>query len=167
MKLKELTCINENINLDEYLAFRSIVHQSMEHPDWLRALSKEQLDNILKTGSKIWIYYNNNEPVCSMMIIKETKQELTELKLDVRENEAINYGAMFVNPKYYGNKLQLQMLEELDNYVKQLGYKYAFGTIHPDNYYSINNVLKDNFRCLGMLQLERGLRNIYLKDLTI
>ena len=57
--------------------------------------------------------------------------------LDLNYREVVDYGPMFVNPKYVGNKLQYQMLQKIDKYSKMLGYKYAVGTIHPDNKYSI------------------------------
>ena len=57
------------------------------------------------------------------------------------------------------------MLEYLDKYSYNLGYKYAVGTIHPDNKYSINNLIKDNFKYTSTKEFTRGLRNIYVKEL--
>ena len=53
----------------------------------------------------------------------------------------------------------------LDEYSKKCGYKYAVGTIHPDNSYSINNLVKDDFKLIGTKEFKRGLRNIYIKKL--
>ena len=55
------------------------------------------------------------------------------------------------------------MLKELDNHCVKLGYKYAAGTIHLNNIYSINNLLKDDFKLVGTKEFTRGIRNIYLK----
>lgn len=41
MKLNELTCINQNINIDEYIEFREMVKENMDHPEWLGDFSKE------------------------------------------------------------------------------------------------------------------------------
>ena len=43
------------------------------------------------------------------------------------------------------------------------GYKYAVGTIHPDNSYSIINLLKYDFELVGTKKFTRGIRNIYIK----
>ena len=51
----------------------------------------------------------------------------------------------------------------MDEYVKTLGYKYAAGTVHPDNFYSYNNLLKDGFELKGSNTFSRGPRNIYVK----
>ena len=161
MKLSELTCINENINLDEYIGFREQVKEKMEHPEWLGDFTKEDLIKLLKNKSKIWIYYKQEEPVCSMMFIPSDEESLK--KLEIKEKEVADYGPMFVNQKYIGNGLQYQMLKELDKYSIKKGYKYAASTIHPDNIYSIKNLEKDDFKHTTTKEFRRGIRNIYLK----
>lgn len=163
MVLQELKCINKNVNIDEYIEFREKVKQNMEHPEWLGNFSKEDLTKMQSENSIIWIYYLNEEPVCSMMLIPSTEKALNKFDIDLDYKEVIDYGPMFVNPKFVGNGLQYQMLKELDNYCFNLGYKYAVGTIHPNNIYSINNLLKDDFKLVGTKEFTRGIRNIYLK----
>lgn len=163
MLISDLTCINKDINIDEYIEFRELVKLNMEFPEWLGDFTKENLINMLNNNSKIWIYYLNNEPVCSMMLIPSTKKDLDKFGLDLDYKEVVDYGPMFVNPKYIGNGLQYQMLKELDNHCIKIGYKYVASTIHPDNIYSINNLIKDNFELIGTKQFTRGIRNIYLK----
>lgn len=166
MNLLELKSINQNINIDEYIEFREMVKQKMEHPEWLGDFLKEDLINMLKEKTVIWIYYLDSEPVCSMMFIPSTEKDLKKFEIALDYNEVVDYGPMFVNPKYIGNGLQYQMLKELDKYSIDRGYKYAIGTIHPDNVYSINNLLKDDFKLVGTKQFTRGIRNIYLKNLN-
>lgn len=165
MRLKELKCINESINLDEYIEFREKVKEKMKYPEWLGDFSKEDLIKLLNNNSKIWIYYLGTEPVCSMMLIPSDEKSLNKFNLDLDYNEVADYGPMFVNPKYVGNGLQYQMLKEIDEYCVNFGYEYAVATIHPDNIYSINNLLKDNFEYKNTKNFKRGVRNIYLKKL--
>ena len=163
MKLSDLKCVDENINLDEYINFREFVKKSMVHPEWLGNFTKEDLNNLLNTGSKIWIYYLKNDPVCSMMLIPSDERALNKFEIDLSTEEVVDYGPMFVSPHYWGQHLQYQMLKYLDEYAKNIGYKYAAGTIHPDNTYSINNLVKDEFVYLRTKEFTRGTRNIYLK----
>ena len=165
LKLKELFCISENINVDEYIEFRECVKEKMIHSEWLGDFSKEDLVNLLNNNSKIWIYYLDKEPVCSMMLIPSDEKALSNFKLDLDYREVADYGPMFVNPKYVGNGLQYQMLQVLDEYCINNKYKYAASTIHPDNVYSINNLVKDGFECKNTKEFKRGIRNIYLKKL--
>ncbi len=111
------------------------------------------------------MYYLDKEPVCSMMLIPSSEKDISKFELNLDYREVVDYGPMFVNPKYIGHGLQNQMLQVLDEYSINNKYKYAISTIHPDNIYSINNLLKDNFECKNKKQFKRGIRNIYLKKL--
>ena len=164
MNIKDLVVVSDNINIDEYISFRESVKANMEHPEWLGDFSKEDLSFILNNGSKIWIYYLNNECVCSMMMIPSDEASINKFELSLDYRDVVDYGPMMVNPKFVGNKLQYQMLKELDSYCINLGYKYAAGTIHPNNIYSINNLVKDDFKLINQKEFKRGIRNIYLKE---
>lgn len=163
MKLKELICMSENIDIDKYIEFREYVKSNMENPDWLGDFSKVDLINLVNNKSKIWVYYFNNEPVCSMMIIPADEKSLSELDLNLNYKDVIQYGPIFVNPKYVGKGLQYQMFLKLDEYCYELGYKYAVATVHPDNIYSINNFIKDKFILFNTKEFKRGIRDIYLR----
>ena len=165
MKLSELSCIENNINLDDYIKYKDETKSHMKYPEWLGDFTKDNLVSAINNKAKIWMYYLNDEFVCSMMILPSSKDSLNKFELDYNYKYVIDYGPMFANFKYIGNNLQYQMLLELDKYSKNNGYKYAVSTIHPDNIYSIRNIVKDNFKCSGTKEFKRGLRNIYIKNL--
>lgn len=163
--LKSLQCINSNIDINKYIEYREMVKSNMSSPDWLGDFSKDDILYMLDNNSKIWIYFNDSEFICSMMLIPSTKKDLVKFNVDFDYREVVDYGPMFVNPKYVGNGLQYQMLKELDEYSSNKGYRYAISTIHPDNIYSINNLVNDEFKLIGYRKFTRGERNIYLKKL--
>lgn len=164
MNLESLKMV-ENINLDDYINERDLIKINMEYPEWLGDFEKEDLEYELKHGAKIWMFYDDDKFVCSMMIIPSTEKVLKKFDIDYEYTTVIDYGPMFVNPKYVGNGLQLQMLEYEDNYAKNNGYMFSLVTIHPENKYSINNILKDGFEYRCQKELSRGIRNIYIKKL--
>lgn len=165
MNLNSLKCIDNNIDLDKYIEYREYVKSYMEHPEWLGDFTKEDLEELLNSGTKIWIYYLDNNFVCSMMTIPSSEKDMIKFELDLDYKKVIDYGPMFVNPKYVGNKLQYQMLNELDKYSIDKNYNFVVATIHPDNIYSINNFIKDGFVLTGKRNFKRGPRNIYVKKL--
>lgn len=165
LKLEDLKIINENIDLDRYILFREYVKQYMECPQWLGDFSKEDLITLLETGSKIWMYYFENDPVCSMMFIPSDENSVVDFELNIDHKEMADYGPMMVNPKYIGNNLQYQMLKKLDEYSIEKDLNYAVATAHPNNIFSINNLVKDNFEIIKQKEFKRGLRNVYLKKL--
>jgi hypothetical protein len=166
MVLKDLEMKNDNIDLDKYIEFRESIKSHMEHPEWLGDFTKEELQKMLENNTKIWIYYLNQEAVCSMMLIPATETSLKKFGIDLEYQDVVDYGPMMVNPNFVGNGLQYQMLQEIDKYSIEQGYKYAAGTIHPDNIYSIRNLIKNDFELINYGEFKRGPRNIYIKKLT-
>lgn len=162
--LKKLKLITE-VNLDEYIKFIDTVKANMSNPEWLGDFSKEDLEFLLNNGSRIFMYRNDKDIVCSCMIIPATKKDLDKFEIDLDYKDVMDYGPEAVNPSYIGNKLQFQMLEELDKFCRENGYIYALSTVHPDNSYSIHNLEKDGFIKSGEKVLSRGPRNVYLKKL--
>ena len=56
IKLEELEKI-ENYNLDKYISFRERVKENMKNPEWLGDFTKEDLENLIKIGSKIFVFF--------------------------------------------------------------------------------------------------------------
>lgn len=165
MKLNDLNYVNDKIDVDKYIEYRENVKKEMKEPDWLGDFSKDDILYMLDNNSKIWMYFKDEEFICSMMLIPSTKKDLDKFGIDLDFNEVVDYGPMFVNSKYVGNSLQYQMLKELDEYSSNKGYKYAISTVHPNNIYSINNLIRDGFELVGNRIFTRGERNIYYKKL--
>lgn len=46
MKLDDLKCIDDNIDLDKYIEYREYVKSNMQHPEWLGDFTKEDLEKI-------------------------------------------------------------------------------------------------------------------------
>lgn len=165
ISLESLKCVDNNIDVEEYITFREEIKKHMDYPEWLGDFTKEEIIDMLDNGSKIWNYYLNDILICSMMLIPATEKSTMKLELQYDYKDVVDYGPMMVNVNYVGNKLQYQMLKSLDNYCILKGYKYAAGTIHPDNSYSIKNLEDDDFKKIGRKEFSRGIRNIYIKHL--
>lgn len=157
MKIEELYCISDQINVEQYLKFYRAIKSCMKDPDWLGDYSKEELEDTLRNGGKIWIFFNDQDVVCSMMGLPSIDK--------TSGKRMVSYGPMLVNPKYIGNHLQYQMLKVLDQYYSSIC-SYAMTTAHPNNIYSTRNLEEGGFKLVGTQTLKRGLRNIYVKDLV-
>ena len=164
MKLENLKCIDYDNNLDEYLKFYKYIKDNMQHPQWLGEFTKNELIYILEHGGKLFNYYDNDKLVCSVLYIPTKNKTLIKHKIDLDESIVGSCGPIMVNPKYVGNNLQYQMQNMLSNYVKSINKKYIFTKVHPDNIYSINNFIKDNYKFIEFYEAKDGPRNCYLKE---
>ena len=54
LKLEELLCINNDIDLEKYTEFREYVKTNMAPSKWIGDFSKEDLRNLLNNNSNIW-----------------------------------------------------------------------------------------------------------------
>ena len=66
-----------------------------------------------------------------MMTIPSSEKNMIKFELDLDYKKVIDYGPMFVNPKYVGNKLQYQMLNELDKYSIDKNYNFVSSRYPP------------------------------------
>ena len=121
--LKNYKCENEKMNLDDYLKLYKYVRDNMIHPEWLGTFTKEEIEEILLTGGKIWLYYDNKNLVCSMFYMPIEKKTLLKHNVDLEENFVGSLGPIMVSPDYVGHGLQREMMNVLVNYCRSINKK--------------------------------------------
>lgn len=163
MKFEDLKCVEDNVNLDDYLTLYKYVRDNMEHPEWLGIFTLEEIKEILSIGGKIWMYYDKNIPVCSVFYIPTSNKSLRKHNIEYDESVTGSLGPIMVRKEYVGNGLQTSMLEVLNNYVKSIGKAHMFTKAHSDNIYSIRNILKDGYNIIDEYKNERGPMTAFVK----
>ena len=163
MKLSAFKEISNNVNLDEYLSLYNYVRDNMEHPEWLGTFTKEELEEILKIGGKIWMFYDKDIPVCSVFYIPSSNKSLRKHNIEYDEEITGSLGPIMVRKEYVGNGLQTEMLHVLNEYTKSIGKIHMFTKAHSDNIYSIRNILKDGYKVIDKYENERGPMTAFVK----
>ena len=165
MKLEDLKCVSNNVDLDDYLKLYKYVRDNMEHPEWLGTFAKKEIIDILNNGGKIWLYYNDKDLVCSCFYIPVKNKTLIKHNISYDQSITGSLGPIMVSPDYVGFGLQRQMMKVYNEYLISLGKKYSFTKVHSDNMYSINNMLKDGYIKTHEYESERGMNTCFIKDL--
>ena len=163
MKLSDFKEISDNINLDEYLYLYNYVRDNMDHPEWLGTFAKDEIKEILNNGGKIWMYYDNDIPVCSVFYIPTSNKSLKKHNIDYDEKITGSLGPIMVRKEYIGNGLQTAMHQVINKYVKSIGKTHMFTKAHSDNIYSIRNILKDGYKIIDKYENERGPMTAFVK----
>ncbi len=166
MNLNDLYCVNENVNLDDYLNLYKYVKNNMKNPNWLGGFTKKEIKEILKKEGKIWLYYDKDNLVCSMCLLPSKNKVLKKNNIYYDESIVASLGPIMVSPNYIGNKLQLQMMKELERYCKNNNYKYIFTKSCSDNIYSLSNMLKHGFKIKNVYINERGSNTALIKKIN-
>lgn len=163
--LEKFNCVNKKVNLEDYLKLYKYVRDSMIHPEWLGTFTKEEIEDILSNEGKIWLYYDNENLVCSMFYIPINMKTLLKHNVNLDENLVGSLGPIMVSPDYVGYGLQREMMDLLDNYCKSINKKYIFTKVCTVNIYSLNNMLKNNFKVVDEYLNERGKNTALIKEL--
>lgn len=163
MKLSELRVVSDNVNIDDYLFLYNYVRDNMEHPEWLGTFTRDEIEDILNIGGKIWMYYDKDDPVCSVFYIPVSNKSLKKHNVEYDESVTGSLGPIMVRKEYVGNGLQTAMLEVLNKYVKSIGKTHMFTKAHSDNIYSIRNIIKDGYKVVDEYVNERGPMSAFIK----
>lgn len=156
------------LELDQYLDLITLVKANMKHPEWLGDFTKEDYINLMRTDSHIYSWFYNNQMIAAGVLIPATMEDLNKFfSQDLNFKEVVDLGPEMVRPDYIGNKLQDQIIKFIEKKAIEFGYKYALGTIHPDNLYSIRNLVNNDYDEIGFVVLKRGPRKVYRKALNV
>lgn len=165
MKLEDFTCVTNDVSLGDYYELYNDVRSSMEHPEWLGLIPREETEKFLKSDGKIWLYYDGDVTVCSVFYLPTKNKSLKKHNVDADCTETGALGPIMVRKEYLGNGLMNQMLKVFNDYNKSLGNKYVFTKAAKDNFYSVNNVLKDGYEIVDEYETERGIDLAFLKEI--
>ena len=150
---------------------KSIVHPS----EWFVCETEESLSSMISEHGFIIIAQpenpSNSNEVAGMFAIKYpgmTPDNLGRYQSFSEEQLQLcaHMESTIVHPQYRGYHLQAQMAQEAEELLEKLPYKYLFATIHPDNQYSMNNMMRCGSRPVAQAKLYGGLdRVILLKEI--
>lgn len=163
--LEIFKCVSDNVNLDDYLKLYKYVRDNMEYPEWLGIFTRDEIIDILKNGGKIWLYYDNDNLVCSMFYMSINEKSLAKHNVFYSESLVGSLGPIMVSPDYIGHGYQKEMLKILDRYCRNINKKYLFIKVCADNLYSLNNMLQDNYKVVDKYVNERGENIALIKDI--
>ena len=93
------------------------------------------------------------------------KKILLKHNVDLEENIVGSLGPIMVSPDYVGHGLQREMMNVLVNYCRSINKKYIFTKVCSDNVYSLNNMLKCDFKVVDQYINERGSNTALIKKL--
>ena len=141
--INNIICIKD-YNLNNYL----------RNNNKLIDYTKEDLELLLENNSIIYTYYNKKETIMTVLI-------------EPRNNKykSVIIEPMLISNKYINNDVILTIINDLNNKIKALNYKYIEVKIHPDNLNLIEKFVKNNFILKDTIESHLGLRNIYIKTI--
>lgn len=153
--------------LNKYLEFSHIVKDMMAEDDWFFLDPDEEVREMMaRDAVGIWLAEDGGRIAAAFCIVDPGMEEFNiGYDLGFSEEElkrVVHMDTVAVHPDYRGRGLQNRMMAHAE---QELGGRILLCTIHPDNCYSLNNVLKLGYTIEKKTQRYDSVRYILRKDL--
>ncbi len=145
----------------------------LERKDWFAADNKDYTFRMLKEGNGIGYMAldQDNGNVAGIFLVTFPGSSEENLGRDIclaREEleKVAHMESVAILPEYRGRGLQYRLMQTAEEELKNLGFRYLMCTVHPENVYSKNNVVKQGYQVVLTKEKYDGyLRDILLKKL--
>jgi len=157
-------------DVEEIYNFIAKIYENIEEKSWY-SYSKniERYKLFINDGySVVACHKGKIIGVCLTYILRDDGTEFYQIVKELYKGtndiiEVINYA---VSENYRGMGLQNKMLLKIEDMLKDTKYKDFIATVHPDNKYSLNNMLKNGYKIAMKTKLYGGLdRCIIVKNI--
>jgi len=146
------------------------VRQGMVNPDWLYLDAPEEVRRTMADGTmQLWVA-TDGERLAGIftILIPGLSEENYGYDLGFSEEEllrVVHMDTAAVHPDYRGLGLQKQLMQAAEKYVAEIGERILLTTVHPDNGYSLRNILQQGYTLEKQLPKYGSVRCILRKDL--
>ncbi len=159
-----------NADTETLLQFLQQVREEMEHKEWFYLDAPEDVRAMMEDGSmELWLAEENGELAGIFDLIRPgLAKHNYGYDLDFTEEEllrVINMDTAAVHPNHRGKGLQGKLIQHVEAYLRQEGKHILLCTVHPDNRFSLQNVLKQGYKVQRKLEKYGSVRYILRKDL--
>lgn len=157
-------------DMESFLALLQIAHAHLENKEWLYLDDPEEFREMMDDGSmKLWVAMDGNRLAAAFDILIPGMDPYNygfDLGFDEEMLLAtVNMDTIVVHPDYRGHGLMRTLMTEAEMWAGKHGYKYLTCTVHPENSYSLNNMLALGYRIQRTMPKYGSLRHVLRKDI--
>lgn len=135
---------------ESFIDLMAFVRQSMDHKEWLYLDPPEDVREMMKNGTmSLWVAMDGDHMVGAFDVLHPGLESYNygyvlgyskeELQLVVNMDTAV------VHPDYRGSGLQKKLMQYAEETLSMEGKHILMCTVHPDNHFSLNNVLSQGY----------------------
>lgn len=153
-----------------FIALLQEVRDSMAQKEWLYLDPPEEVRRMMRDGSmKFWTAMDGNRMAAAFSILFPGLKEFNyghDLGLDEETLlRVVHMDTIVVHPAYRGQGLQRKLMQEAEQYASTLGHRILLCTVHPENRFSLSNILAQGYSIERKLEKYESVRYILRKDL--
>ncbi len=166
----------EKASAEDYQLFADIIQEvwnGMEQRAWFMADNADYTYEMLSSGKGTGYKAVETESgdVAGIFMATAPGMDESNLGWDIGLSEkelplAAHMDSAAILPRYRGYGLQRLLMQEAEKDLRSLGFRYLLCTVHPDNRYSLDNVLKQGYQIMTVKEKYGGnIRAVLKKDL--
>lgn len=153
--------IDEKTQLQELM---DIVLKNLERKEFFMPFTEEELKDMFNRDKIITYGAQDEEKLVGMAQLYLDESYTTEIKeiLNMNNNKIAEFGGYLVLEEYRNKGIMKHLEDILISRLKEMDYKYAVITAHPDNIASNKAIEYTGAKIIKTANLGDYLRNIYL-----
>ena len=143
--------------------------KQMKNPEWLYLDDPEEVRAMMRDGTmKLWVAMDDGRMAAAFDILIPGLDSFN-YGYDLEFSEAellqtVNMDTIVVHPDYRGQGLQRILMKEAELWAVEQGYQTMMCTVHPDNCFSLNNMLKLGYKIEKTLPKYGSVRHVLRKQ---
>lgn len=155
---------------DAFIHLLEDVRQGMDHPEWFYLDPPEWIREQMHNGTmQLWVAMDEDRLAGALSILIPGDAAFNygyDLGFSHEERmQVVNMDSAAVSSEYRGRGIQQRLLDEAENEIRRAGERILLCTVHPDNSYSLQNVLKQGYTIQKQLEKYGSVRYLLRKNI--
>ena len=155
---------------EQFIQLLDTVRESMDHKEWLYLDPHDFVREAMKTGKmELWVAMDGDRMAAAFDILRPGLDDYNYgYDLNFTQEQllrVINMDSAAVLPEYRGLGLQRKLIAMGEEQLRREGEHILLCTVHPDNRFSLDNVLKQGYQIQRKLDKYGSVRYLLRKDL--
>lgn len=147
------------------------VWEELEQKYWLYIDPPEEIRQLLDDGFlKLWVAMDGQTLAAAFSLLIPGLESLNygyDLNFsDAELLKTVNMDTVVVHPDYRGRGLQQRLMLEGESWAKKRGYQTLMCTVHPDNCFSLNNMLQLGYTIQLKIPKYGSVRYVLMKNIS-
>ena len=135
----------------------------MKNKEWFVPLTKEEFLTSIEGRCNTYFFTYNQQVIGLLVLTCDIPEILKSYKLPQGNYMLID--SIMVKDEYRGQGLQRKILQFAQKQAEKLKMNGLVATVHPDNIYSLNNFVHEDYKVINRLNIHGGQREILLKEI--
>ena len=146
------------------------VLKNMDHKEWLFLDSPDEIRKMMSDGTmSLWVATEAEQIVGAFDVLYPGLKPFNYgYTIDLSNEEllqVVNMDTVVVHPDYRGRGLQQRLMQSAEAEIAQLGKRILMCTVHPENRYSLNNVLSQGYTICRTMPMYGSVRHVLKKNI--